>query len=246
MKALRLYSLQRRRERYCIILIWKIIESKAQNLSDPILCNFSDRRGRSCVISHVNTGRQGTLAYNNFRWRAIHLFNSLPKSIRDTTNCSVCSFKQRLDRYLNSIPDLPCTPGYNNSLDGGDCLQRWTLRDDLFIFFFFLNSFSSIFKKIYIFSLGGGGVHHLVNSPPLKKLQLHKIITHAPPPPPPQRPFSSFFFFFLSFLIFFWGGGTTWPTHPLSNIIHNPPPPPQTSIFIFFFFLNSFPSTHPL
>ena len=51
LQALRLYSLQRRRERYCIILIWKIIESKAQNLSDPIFCNFSDRRGRSCVIS---------------------------------------------------------------------------------------------------------------------------------------------------------------------------------------------------
>ena len=46
LQALRLYSLQRRRERYCINLIWKIIESKAQNLSDPILCNFSDRRGR--------------------------------------------------------------------------------------------------------------------------------------------------------------------------------------------------------
>ena len=60
--------------------------------------NFSDRRGRSCVISHVNTGRQGTLAYNSFRWRAIRLFNSLPKSIRDITNCSVCTFKQRLDR----------------------------------------------------------------------------------------------------------------------------------------------------
>ena len=56
LQALRLYSPQRRRERY--------IEIKAQNLSDPILCNFTDRRGRSCVISHVNTGRQGTLAYN--------------------------------------------------------------------------------------------------------------------------------------------------------------------------------------
>ena len=56
LQALRLYSLQRRRERYCIILIWKIIESKAQNLSDPILCNFSDRRGRSCVISHDDMG----------------------------------------------------------------------------------------------------------------------------------------------------------------------------------------------
>ena len=37
----------------------------------------------------------------------------------------------RLDRYINSIPDLPCSAGYNNSLDGGDCLQRRTLRDDL-------------------------------------------------------------------------------------------------------------------
>ena len=62
---------------------------------------------------------------------SIRLFNSLPKSIRDITNCSVCSFKQRLDYYLNSIPVLPCSPGYNNSLDGGDCIQRWTLRDDL-------------------------------------------------------------------------------------------------------------------
>ena len=102
-----------------IILIWKIIENKAQNLSDPILCNFSDRRGRSCVISHVNTRRQGTLTYNSFRWRAIRLFNSLPKSLCDITDCSVCSFKQRLHCYLNSIPDLSCSPGYNNSLDHG-------------------------------------------------------------------------------------------------------------------------------
>ena len=131
LQTLKLYSLQRRRERYCIILIWKIIENKSQNLSDPILCNFSDRRGRSCAISHVYPGRLGTLAYNSFRWRAIRLFNSLPKTIRDIKNCSVCSFKLRLDHYLSSIPDLPCSPGYNNSLDGGDYLQRWTPRDDL-------------------------------------------------------------------------------------------------------------------
>ena len=65
------------------------------------------------------------------RWRAIRLFNSLPKTICDIKNCSVCSFKLRLDHYLSSIPDLPCSPGYNNSLDGGDYLQRWTPRDDL-------------------------------------------------------------------------------------------------------------------
>ena len=135
LQTLKLYSLQRRRERYCnrncIILIWKIIENKPQNLSDPILCNFSDRRGRSCAIFHVDSGRLGTLAYNSFRWGAIRLLNSLPKTICDIKNCSVCSFKQRLDHYLSSIPDLPCSPGYNNSLDGGDYLQRWTPRDDM-------------------------------------------------------------------------------------------------------------------
>ena len=57
------------------------------------------------------------------------LFNSLPKSNRDITTCSVCSFKLRLDYYVSSIPDLPCPPRYN-SLDGGYCLQRWTPPDD--------------------------------------------------------------------------------------------------------------------
>ena len=65
---LTLYSLQRRRERYRIIYIWKIIEGLAPNISNLITSTFSGRRGRSCVISNVNVGRVGTLAYNSFRW----------------------------------------------------------------------------------------------------------------------------------------------------------------------------------
>ena len=56
----------------------------------------------SCVISYVSTGRQGTLAYNSFRWRAIRLFNSLPKSIRDITNGSVCSIASNKDFIATS------------------------------------------------------------------------------------------------------------------------------------------------
>ena len=78
LKSLGLYSLQRRRERYCIIYIWKIIEGLAPNFYTPITSTFSEHRGRSCVISHDNVGRVGTLAYNSFRWRSIRLFNSLP------------------------------------------------------------------------------------------------------------------------------------------------------------------------
>ena len=44
-----MYSLQNRRERYGIIYVWKIIKELVPNLSDPITCSFSDRRGRACV-----------------------------------------------------------------------------------------------------------------------------------------------------------------------------------------------------
>ena len=121
LKSLGLYSLQRSRERYCIIYIWKIIEGLAPNFLNP--STFSGRRGRSCVISHVNVGRVGTLAYNSFRWRSIRLFNSLPMHLRSISSCSVLRFKTQLDIFLGSVEDLPSLPGFNNSLDGGDC--RW-------------------------------------------------------------------------------------------------------------------------
>ena len=121
LKSFVLYTLQRRREMYCIISIWKIIEGLAPNLSNPITSTFSGRRSRSCVISHVNVGRVGTRAYNSFRWRSIRLINCLPMHIRSISSCSVLRFKTQLDILLESVEDLPCLPGFNNSLDGGDC-----------------------------------------------------------------------------------------------------------------------------
>ena len=91
--SLKLYSLQRRRERYCIIHVWTIIEGLVPNFSKPIVCSYSERRGRSCIVSHVNLGRLGSLAYNSFIWRAIRLFNAMPKyiSLRCISSCSVLS-----------------------------------------------------------------------------------------------------------------------------------------------------------
>ena len=53
LSLLKLYSLQRRREHYCIIHVWKIIEDLVPNFSKPI-------------VLHVNVGRLGTLSYNSF------------------------------------------------------------------------------------------------------------------------------------------------------------------------------------
>ena len=58
------------------------------------------------------------------------MFNRLPKAIRMLYYCSV-GFKLQLDTYLRNIVDLPCRPGFNNSLDGVDCLHGGHYADDL-------------------------------------------------------------------------------------------------------------------
>ena len=93
LKSLGLYYLQRIKERYYIMYIWKIIEGLAPNFSNPITNTFSGRRGRACVIYHVNVCRVGTLAYNIFRWRSISLFNNLPMHLRSISSCSVLRLK---------------------------------------------------------------------------------------------------------------------------------------------------------
>ena len=128
---LKLHFLQRRRERYCIIYVWKIIEGLVPNFSNPIVCSYSDRRGRSCIVSHVHVGRLGTLAFNSFRWRVIRLFNAMPNHIRCISSCSVLSFKCKFELYLRNIVDLPGRPGFNNSLDSMNYKQWWTPREDL-------------------------------------------------------------------------------------------------------------------
>ena len=52
LKSFHLYSVQRRFERYIIIYISKILESIVPNLSEPITCYFSDKRG-VCVIQNM-------------------------------------------------------------------------------------------------------------------------------------------------------------------------------------------------
>ena len=47
------------------------------------------------------------------------------------SSCSVVGFKSQLDFYLGGIRDLPCRPGFNNSLDGGDFLHSGHYADDL-------------------------------------------------------------------------------------------------------------------
>ena len=114
LKKLNLYSLQRRRERYQLIYVWKILENIVPNFSNISVYSHS-RRGRLCktpeVVNHLPKATQNLL-YCSLKYTGPRLFNSLPKSVRDISNCDVNSFKNALDKYLKQVPDEPQLVGY--------------------------------------------------------------------------------------------------------------------------------------
>ena len=124
LRHLNLYSLQRRRERYLVIYVWKILEKMVPDVGLQI--NHHQRRGRLCYIrrTQATSQRVATVVHNSFTRNGARLFNVLPKAIRELTGVSTDSFKHQLDRWLASVPDEPPTPGYpstgTNSLT---CLQ---------------------------------------------------------------------------------------------------------------------------
>ena len=111
LKKLKMYSLQRRRERYRIIYTWKILENLVPNINGKIVSKDHIRLGRVCINKFSNSKsqklRDGSVTIDGPR-----LFNSLPKRIRDLRGISLAKFKQSLDSYLANVADEPQIPHY--------------------------------------------------------------------------------------------------------------------------------------
>ena len=120
LKYLHLYSLERRRERYRIIYIWRMLEEQVPNIFSAegipkVTANWHVRRGRECAVHRVNRRAPSSvqkLVYASLPVHGQQLFNTLPSNIRNLTGCSLDKFKRELDRYLATIPDEPQIPGY--------------------------------------------------------------------------------------------------------------------------------------
>ena len=90
-------------------VVWSLVP----NLPTPITCTYSERRVRSCVVSHVNMGQLSTPSYNSLRWRSIRMFNKLPEYVCIVSSCSEDKFKSQLDKHLKNIPaSLDSTTGW--------------------------------------------------------------------------------------------------------------------------------------
>ena len=118
LKALKITSLQRRRERYIIIHIYKMINHLAPN---DLQMEFyqNNRRGTCCRLPPlVKNSREKykSLYDHSFPILGAKLWNLLPKSVKEKR--TLFSFKSALSKHISQLPDLPPVPGIasDNSL----------------------------------------------------------------------------------------------------------------------------------
>ena len=110
LRALKLFSLQRRRERYSAIYVYKIAMNLVPNNLNLQFYTTS-RHGLKCRLLKIPATHIGTVRKNSSISAGPSLFNVLPSEIKEAV--SIEQFKSRLDKFLISIPDLPPTHGYS-------------------------------------------------------------------------------------------------------------------------------------
>ena len=141
LKILRIQSLQRRRERFIILVMWKIINKVIPNDID-IKVTHSERRGIKVKVPPLNmdaTQRARSLYETSFAIVGPKLWNCIPHRISKLTNKD--SFKVALSKFMMQITDEPPVDGFtrhNSLLDlnrlqltGGRSLTETECCDDL-------------------------------------------------------------------------------------------------------------------
>ena len=127
LKELKLSSLQRRRERYMIIHVWKILQGICPNDINMVFREHP-RLGNKVIIPPLakQAAASAKSCYDNsFAVRAGKLWNLLPRDVN--TQNTLEAFKMFLGSFMDSLPDTPPTPGYtatnpNSMIDW--CNQR--------------------------------------------------------------------------------------------------------------------------
>ena len=112
LSTLRVYSQERRRERYQICFFWQV----SQGLVDgyKVHWQWNDRRGRTAIPNGISEAAPSKVKQARERSLGVHcarLFNILPSHLRNENSGDFALFKNHLDIFLSTVPDQPTTPG---------------------------------------------------------------------------------------------------------------------------------------
>ena len=132
---MKMISVQRRLERYRILYTWKILENLVPNCGITEIPDSSkSRQGRRLEIFKPRGNAQTKkLKDQCFQVNGARLFNCLPSSIRNMSslqqNQSKCTvslddFKEKLDKYLETIPDQPRIDGLTPGVETNSILHQ--------------------------------------------------------------------------------------------------------------------------
>ena len=125
LQVLRLYSQERRRERYRIIFVWKVLQGYVEGY--PITSMKSPRRGRFVVVGKIHNKAPAAVRQAREASVSVHgarLFNLIPQHLRDTYTGSVDQFKMGLDTWLATVPDQPTIPGRQRAAKSNSLIDQ--------------------------------------------------------------------------------------------------------------------------
>jgi len=115
LKKLRLYSVERRVERYSAIFIWKVKNNVTRNPG----FEFVDT-GRRGTMVKISIKKNESARENSFLVWGAKVFNALPRELRDfhsDARDQPTAFKTALDSFLQCVPDEPnLTPLYSSRM----------------------------------------------------------------------------------------------------------------------------------
>ena len=132
LSLLRVYSQERRRERYQICFLWKQTQGLIHGYE--LKWQWSDRRGRLAVPNKIP--RDAPSKVKKARERSLgvhgaHLFNLLPKQLRNENSGDFELFKNHLDIFLANVPDQPTTAGLARAASSNSLLDQVPLVPNL-------------------------------------------------------------------------------------------------------------------
>lgn len=128
LQKLSLMSLQRRRERFIIIHMWKILHGTTSNDLE-VQFQLKSRTGTQAVVPSLTVKslkRHQSLYDSSFAVMGPKLWNSIPYGLNSLAEFDV--FKSRLTAFILKVPDKPPVRGY--SPPNSNSLLAWRVDKD--------------------------------------------------------------------------------------------------------------------
>lgn len=125
LKILKIYSLERRRERYMILYVFKALGNKIPN--PGFIVKENERTGPTLQvpIKKKQSAISDSVFDRNLLSRGSKLFNVLPKKIRDYIGSDdLTAIKTILDNFLEQVPDQPSCAKLPKEADTNSILDQ--------------------------------------------------------------------------------------------------------------------------